>query len=228
MTGSYTVAGRETTSDTACLSCTQAGTSSRAPPTGNRSSRIRRCCPNLVLNFLRRCPPWPQVETRADTKAAFGSATCSTLEGRGKFNGCLPPGFPATLRMASSSSSIQASVALTGMTGMRSTSSSAFLNASTISLNLCSYPAESASRWTKSKSNSDSVDSTARTFLSRTECPHSRGSRTLASAIAVPTTSAAPQCDNSRWRCGTSALSEVPSHRRMKRIKCRYTGTKPI
>ena len=46
----------QTSTDTASLSRVHAGTCSRAPPTGSCSSRIRRCCPNLFLNFLSRFP----------------------------------------------------------------------------------------------------------------------------------------------------------------------------
>ena len=188
---------------------------------------MRRCCRNFFLNFLRRCPWQPLAATRADSRIPFGSAACPTLEGRGKSSGCLPLGFPATLRIAASSRSTHASVVLTGMTLTRSTASSVFLAASAISRERSSIPAELASRWTKSTSNSESVESTARIFLSSADLPPSPGSRTLASATAVPTTSAAPQCDNSRRRCGTSALSEVPSHRRRKRIKRSCTGIRP-
>ena len=223
MTGTYADAEPERNSDTACLSRTHAGTSFSAPPTANCSSRIRRCCPNFFLNFLSRCPWWLQASTRAIRRASFGLCKSSTLDGRGRPNGCLPLGFPATLRMASSSRRIHASVVLTGMTETRTTSDAAPSDASAISSDRSRYPTASASRWIKSRSNSDSAESTTRTFLSNTDSPPSPGSRMLVSAIAVPTTSAAPQCDSNFWRCATSALSEVPSHRRRKRTNRSYT-----
>ena len=116
VTGNHAAAHPERNSDTDSLSCTHAGTSFRAPPTGNCSSRIRRCCPNFFLNFLSRCPWWPQASTRAVRRASFGSCTSSTLDGRGRPSGPLPFGFPATLRIASSSRRIHASVVLTGTT----------------------------------------------------------------------------------------------------------------
>ena len=130
MTGTYADAEPERNSDTACLSRTHAGTSFSAPPTANCSSRIRRCCPNFFLNFLSRCPWWLQASTRAIRRASFGLCKSSTLDGRGRPNGCLPLGFPATLRMASSSRRIHASVVLTGMTETRTTSDAAPSDAS--------------------------------------------------------------------------------------------------
>ena len=197
VTGNHAAAHPERNSDTDSLSCTHAGTSFRAPPTGNCSSRIRRCCPNFFLNFLSRCPWWPQASTRAVRRASFGSCTSSTLDGRGRPSGPLPFGFPATLRIASSSRRIHASVVLTGTTQTPSACDAAPSNASAISSNRSRYPAASASRWTKSRSNSDSVKSTLRIFLSNTDPPPAPGSRMLVRAIAVPTTSAAPQCDSS-------------------------------
>ena len=208
----------QTSSDTASLSRVHAGTCSRVPPTGSCSSRIRRCCPNLFLNFLSRFPLQPLAATSAVSRVTFGSARLSTLEGLGKSKSCLPLGLPATLLMAASSSRTHASVVLTGIIGTGLTFNSALTDASTTSLVLSSWPAASASRCTKSKSNSVSADSTVFIFLSNTDPRPPPGSRTVENGIAKPTAAGAPQTTNNRSRCGTNARSEFPSQRRINRI----------
>ena len=194
---------------------------------GSCSRRIRRCCPNLFLNFLSRFPLQPLAATSAVSRAPFGSARCSTLEGRGRFRGCLPLGLPATLLMAGSSSSIHASVALTGTIGTRFTFNATFADASMISRALASWPAASASRCTKSKSYSVSAASTTLIFLSNIEPRPPPGSLTVDRGMAKPTAAGAPQDTSNRSRCGTNARSEPPSQRKMNRIAVPDTTVKP-